>query len=62
MNSYIKIKAERGAGKGVEDIYNNNLDLRLLLDLLAHGSGVPTAISVLTLLDQVSHQFLIPVF
>lgn len=51
MNSYINIKAESDAGKGVEDIYNNNLDLRLLLDLLAHGSGVPTAISVLTLLD-----------
>ena len=53
MNSYINIKAEKGAGKGVEDIYNNNLDLRLLLDLLANSSGVPTAISVLTLLDQV---------
>ena len=54
MNSYIKIKAEKDAGKGVEDIYNNNLDLRLLLDLLAHSSGIPTAISVLILLDQVS--------
>jgi len=30
MNSYINIKAESDAGKGVEDIYNNNLDLRLL--------------------------------
>ena len=55
MNSYINIKAEKGAGKGVEDIYNNNLDLRLLLDLLALSEGVPTAISVLTMLDQVRH-------
>ena len=55
MNSYINIKAEKGAGKGVEDIYNNNLDLRLLLDLLANSSGIPMAISVMTLLDQVSH-------
>ena len=55
MNSYIKFKAEKAAGKGVEDIYNNNLDLRLLLDLLAVSSSVPMAISVMILLDQVSH-------
>ena len=48
------VKAEKGGGKGVEEIYNNNPDLRLLLDLLADSSGVPTAISILTLLDQVS--------
>ena len=46
--------SEKGGGKGVEEIYNNNPDLRLLLDLLADSSGVPTAISILTLLDQVS--------
>ena len=35
------------------DIYYNNRDLRLLLDLLATSSGVAPAISVMTLFDKV---------
>merc|ERR1719370_1670306 len=34
------------------DIYYNNRDLRLLLDLLATSSGVAPAISVMTLFDK----------
>ena len=37
------------------DIYYNNRDLRLLLDLLATSSGVAPAIAIMTLFDKVSH-------
>ena len=35
------------------DIYYNNHDLKLLLDLLATSSGVSPAIAIITLLDKV---------
>ena len=35
------------------DIYYNNRDLKLLLDLLATSSGVAPAIAIITLLDKV---------
>ena len=35
------------------DIYYNNRDLRLLLDLLATSSGVAPAIAIMTLFDKV---------
>ena len=38
---------------GFYEIYYNNKDLRLLLDLLATSSGVAPAISVMTLFDKV---------
>ena len=36
------------------DIYYNNRDLRLLLDLLATSSGVAPAIAIITLFDKVA--------
>ena len=36
------------------DIYYNNCDLRLLLDLLATSSGVAPAIAIMTLFDKVN--------
>ena len=36
------------------DIYYNNRDLRMLLDLLATSSGVAPAIAIMTLFDKVS--------
>ena len=51
---------EKGSGKSDEeilgdlyDIYYNNRDLRLLLDLLATSSGVAPAIAIMTLFDKV---------
>ena len=35
------------------DIYYNNRDLKLLLDLLSTSSGVASAIAIMTLLDKV---------
>jgi hypothetical protein len=35
------------------DIYYNNRDLRILLDLLATSSGVASAIAIITLFDKV---------
>ena len=36
------------------DIYYNNRDLRMLLDLLATSSGVAPAIAIMTMFDKVS--------
>ena len=36
------------------DIYYNNRDLRLLLDLLVTSSGVAPAIAIITLFDKVN--------
>ena len=40
------------------DIYYNNRDLKLLLDLLARSSGVAPAIAIIALLDKVSSNLL----
>ena len=54
---------ERNSGKSdkeilgdLYDIYYNNRDLRLLLDLLATSSGVAPAIAIMTLFDKVLSQ------
>ena len=58
---YNMIERNQGSGKSdrevlgdLYDIYYNNRDLRLLLDLLATSSGVAPAIAIMTLFDNVS--------
>ena len=58
---YNMIERNHGSGKSdrevlgdLYDIYYNNRDLRLLLDLLATSSGVAPAIAIMTLFDNVS--------
>ena len=46
--------SEREVLGDLYDIYYNNRDLRLLLDLLATSSGVAPAIAIMTLFDRVS--------
>ena len=51
-------KADKGTTKreamgDIYDIYYNNKDMKLLLDLLATSSGVAPALAVLTILDKV---------
>ena len=61
MKRYKKIvmkKADKGTTKreamgDIYDIYYNNKDMKLLLDLLATSSGVAPALAVLTILDKV---------
>ena len=63
MSAYKYNMLERAHGSGksdrevlgdLYDIYYNNRDLRLLLDLLATSSGVAPAIAIMTLFDKVS--------
>ena len=49
-------KSDRELLGDLYDIYYNNRDLRLLLDLLATSSGVAPAISVMTLFDEVKFE------
>merc|ERR1712130_848939 len=59
MDTYRHNMRERG-GKNTDkenlgelwDIYYNNRDLRLLLDLLATSSGIAPAIAIMTLFDR----------
>ena len=63
MEAYRHNIKEREKGSGMSDsevlgdlydIYYNNRDLRLLLDLLATSSGVAPAIAIMTLFDKVT--------
>ena len=58
---YNMLERSHGSGKSdrevlgdLYDIYYNNRDLRLLLNLLATSSGVAPAIAIMTLFDSVS--------
>ena len=51
-------KSDREVLGDLYDIYYNNRDLRLLLELLATSSGVAPAIAIMTLFDNVSRQIL----
>ena len=67
MSTYRSNMMQRNHGSGksdrevlgdLYDIYYNNRDLRLLLELLATSSGVAPAIAIMTLFDNVSRQIL----
>ena len=67
MRAYKKSKREQRGANGKEDdeeilgdlygIYYKNRDLKLFLELLAMGSGVAPAISVMTLFDSVKRLY-----
>ena len=52
--SVVKEASDKELLGDLYDIYYNNRDLKLLLDLLATSSGVAPAIAVITLLDKVT--------
>ena len=62
MNNYRKLVKEQAdktlsrkeALGDIDDIYYNNRDMKLLLDLLANSSGVATALAVLSVFDKVT--------
>ena len=60
---YNMLERERGTGRtnkqilgDLYDIYYDNRDLRLLLELLATSSGVAPAIAIMTLFDKVDYK------